>query len=186
MTNVDLVYQALVIHPKMGFLFTRLPRIYSMTGRRWVMDLMTGCRWLKHVMKPHFVLDQRHIPFLVKHHHHGHHGPIRSVAIWGQQEVFESQLEYHAGAAHIFLDFLGGQAHRCCPLRFFWGVPKRGGSLSYHPARGGRQLGMLSEKEIDHERTDTLILSINYGTYGTYPKIPWLKHVENLKFPVTV
>jgi hypothetical protein len=45
---------------------------------------------------------------------------------------------------------------------------------------------MLSEKEIGRESADTLILSSNYGTYGKYPKIPWLKNVENLKFPVTV
>lgn len=46
-----------------------------------------------------------------------------NMVIWGQQEVFESQLEYHAGAAH----FLGARTSLLPPPVFFWGVPKRGG-----------------------------------------------------------
>jgi hypothetical protein len=142
MTNVDLVYQALVIHPKwVRFTNAQDP---VMTGRRWYGSDMDAL-WLK----PNF-FDKRHIPNWWK------------IAIWGQQEVFESQLEYHAGAAH----FLGGPGHRCCPPVVFWGF-QRGGGPSYHPARGGRQLGMLSEKKL-----------------AAKARIPWfyhqtMEHMEN-------
>ena len=92
MTNVDLVYQALVIHPKwVRFTNAQDP---VMTGRRWYGSDMDAL-WLK----PNF-FDKRHI--------------------WGQQEVFESQLEYHAGAAHFL-----GPGHRCCPPFFFGGFQRQ-------------------------------------------------------------
>jgi len=69
---------------------------------------------------------------------------------------------------------LGARTSLLPPPVVFLGVSKGGGGPSYHPA-GGRQLGMLSEKDIGLESADTLILSSNYGTYGKYPQTPMVE-----------
>ena len=169
MTNVDLVYQALVIHPKwMRFTNAQDP---VMTGRRWYGSWMpmveTQFFWINDTSRT----VEKSQPHNLICRHLRSTGSLRiaaGVPCWGGPYFF------------------GGQDIVVAPPGcFFGGFQRKGGAQVIILQADANWVCFLKRTSVAKARIPWFYHQTMEHMENT-PKLPWLKNVENLKFPVTV